>query len=192
MQVAVDLGNLGDFLTGIGTLVIAAAAVPALLGFRRARRAEAAERLNGIFREFYIEERLQPSRLMLEYGFATLAPLLERRITNRSQPASHDEQKQLEQIDTLLKYLEFILHLQSKGLLKQRDRMVVLNYWFELLRAPERAALRRYVDFFGWYRLAYQLNTGQRRDPQESRHAALRHHLNDHGWLRLIDAFSLW
>src|SRR3954452_8696019 len=160
---AADLGSWGEFLTGIGTLALVAAAIPAVLGIRRARRAEAASWLDGIFREFYVGDRFKRGRLLLEYDFESVAPLLERRITDRSLPVSAAGREDLEHIDALLKYFEFILHLQKQRLLTKRDPLVVLNYWLELLQKPDRAPLRRYADFFGWYRLAEFLNTGQAR-----------------------------
>jgi hypothetical protein len=187
----VNTGDLGDLLTGIGTLVVAAAAVPALAGIRRARRAEAAQRLEQIFREFYAEDRLKECRLMLEYKFDEIAPLLVRRMVDRSAEVPDEDQKKLEQIDTLLKYLEFILHLEAKGLLKKRDRAVLLDYWFDLLRKPNKAPLRRYVDFFGWYRLAGLLNARQPRGTGRGLRDWARRTLSERGSLRLANLLHL-
>lgn len=165
MPSAADLGQWGDLLTGLATFALFFAAIPAVLGLRRARRAEAATWLDGIFREFYVGERFRRARALIEYDFETISPLFERRITDRRLPVSSERQDDLEQVDTLLKYFEFVLHLREQKLLGKRDPRVVLNYWFDLLRSPERASLRRYVDFFGWHRLADVLNDGQPRVP---------------------------
>jgi hypothetical protein len=157
-------GDIGPLLSGIGTLIVAEAAVPAVAGIRRARRLEAARWIDGLFRDLYLDGNYGGIRARIEYRFADLGPLLERRITNRELAVTEEETQLLGEVDKLLKHLEFALFLERNSLLRRSDRDALLGYWFEVLREPERSAIRRYADHFSWTRLAAELNRGQPRN----------------------------
>src|SRR4051794_22490734 len=70
---AVSAGDVGQVLAGIGTVVLAIAAIPAVLGIRRARRVEAARWTEGLFRDLYLSERFARRLLAQQKGFGLYA-----------------------------------------------------------------------------------------------------------------------
>jgi hypothetical protein len=95
----------------------------------------------------------------MEYRYDTeLGPLLERRVTDSHVPATADEQALLEQLDMLLNYFEHVIYLENERHLTKRYRQAVFEYWFELMQAPDRAAIRRYAAWFRFERVAYALD----------------------------------
>jgi hypothetical protein len=76
------------------------AGVWTLFNYRRAQRAEAARWLQGVFRDFYLDDRFRDIKLVMEYHHVDrLGPLLERRVTDAHVPVSDDDQVLLEQLD---------------------------------------------------------------------------------------------
>ncbi len=66
---------LGNMLLGCGAI---AAGFWALYNYHQSRRATAAQWLQGVFRDFYLEDRFAATRTTLEYDYETDAgPLLE-------------------------------------------------------------------------------------------------------------------
>jgi hypothetical protein len=122
----------GPFTAGVWTV----------FNYRRGQRAEAARWLQGVFRDFYLEDRFRDIKLVMEYGYdSQLGPLLERRVTDSHVPATADEQALLEQLDMLLNYFEHVIYLEQERHLTTQDRQAVFEYWFELMQAPDRAAI---------------------------------------------------
>jgi gamma-glutamylcyclotransferase (GGCT)/AIG2-like uncharacterized protein YtfP len=145
----------GTVLLGLGAIT---AGAWTLFNYRRSRRAEAAHWLQGVFRDFYLEDRFRKIKLLMEYEYPEkLAPLLERRVTDRHVPVTAEETALLDQLDMLLNYFEHVIYLEREGHFKQRDRQAVFEYWFDLMGADERAAIRRYAAWFGFERVALAL-----------------------------------
>ena len=69
-----------------------------------------------------------------------------------------DDQVLLEQLDMLLNYFEHVIYLEQERHLTKQDRQAVFEYWFDLMQAPDRAAIRRYASWFGFERVAYALD----------------------------------
>ncbi len=150
-----DWSALGTMLLGLGAIF---AGLWALFNYHKNRRAEAAQWLQAVFRDFYLGYRFQHIKLMMEYEYTEkLAPLLERRLTDRAVPVTAAERKLLDQLDMLLNYFEYVIYLEREGHFKRRDRQAVFEYWFDLLAADERAAARRYVASFGFERVTSAL-----------------------------------
>lgn len=155
---AQDWYALGQMLLGVGAIF---AGMWALYNYHRTRRYEAARWLQGVFKDFYLSERFKDVRELLEYNYPERAgPLLERRITDRHVPITTDEMHLLQDVDNLLNYFEHVLYLENEGHLSQKDRQAVFEYWFDVMSAPERASLRRYVSRFGFERVAKALSAG--------------------------------
>src|SRR5205814_2889672 len=70
-----------------------------------------------------------------------------------------------------------VLYLEQEGHLSRKDRQAVFEYWFDIMAAPERAGLRRYVARFGFERVAEALS------------AEATHHVAVYGSLR--EGFAL-
>ncbi|MBA2725515.1 MAG: gamma-glutamylcyclotransferase [Actinobacteria bacterium] len=152
---AEEWSALGDVLLGIGAV---AAGVWTLINYRRTRRAEAAHWLQGVFRDFYLDDRFREIKLEMEYHYGDrLGPLLERRVTDAHVPVSADDKALLEQLDVLLNYFEHVIYLERERHLTTQDRQAVFEYWFDLMEAPDRAAIRRYAAWFGFERVALAL-----------------------------------
>lgn len=152
---AEEWNAFGNVLLGVGAV---SAGVWTLLHYRRGRRAEAARWLQGVFRDFYLDDRFRDIKLEMEYHYSErLGPLLERRVTDAHVPVTADDQALLEQLDTLLNYFEHVIYLEREGHLTTGDRKAVFEYWFDLMEAPDRAAIRRYAAWFGFEHVALAL-----------------------------------
>jgi gamma-glutamylcyclotransferase (GGCT)/AIG2-like uncharacterized protein YtfP len=142
----------GQAVLAVGAIVAAGWAV---FTYRRAKRAEAARWLQSLFRDFYTDPTIVSAREILEYDFEKdTAQLLEWRVTDRDVPLDDGEREKLRQIDLVLNYFEQLLYLESQKLIARHDREVFFQYWFELMREPGRAALRRYLAQCGYERCA--------------------------------------
>jgi gamma-glutamylcyclotransferase (GGCT)/AIG2-like uncharacterized protein YtfP len=147
---------LGSMLLGVGAVL---GGFWALYNYHRTRRYEAARWLQGVFKDFYLSERFKEVRELLEYGYPErTGPLLERRITDRHVPITTEEMRLLGELDNLLNYFEHVLYLEQERHISLKDRQAVFEYWFDIMGAPERASLRRYVARFGFERLAKALS----------------------------------
>jgi len=129
---------LANGVLAVGALVTGALG---LYTYRKGKRVEAARWLHGMFKDFYLGEGFQEIRRIVEYEYSEpVAPLLERRLANRSIPCSREEQQLLAGLDTLLNYFEQVLYLEGEGHLSRRDRDALFDYWFDILDSDERAA----------------------------------------------------
>ena len=63
----------------------------------------------------------------------------------------------MREFDTLLNFFEHIMYLESQRHLRRRDREAMFNYWIQLLRAPDYAAVRKYLARFDYERLAAEV-----------------------------------
>jgi gamma-glutamylcyclotransferase (GGCT)/AIG2-like uncharacterized protein YtfP len=148
----------GQVILAVGAIIAAGWAV---FTYRRAKRAEAARWLQGLFRDFYTDPMIVGAREVLEYDFEKeAAQLLERRVTDRDVPLSAEDRETLRQVDLVLNYFEQLLYLESQKLIARHDREVFFQYWFELMREPDRAALRRYLACCGYERCAEWIEAG--------------------------------
>lgn len=134
----------------------------AVFTYRRAKRAEAARWLQGLFRDFYTDTEMVKAREILEYDFEEQAAhILELRVTDRHVALDEGDRSILRKADLVLNFFEQLLYLESQGHLAQHDREVFFQYWFELMKKPSRAALRRYLARCGYERCAQWVGTGQ-------------------------------
>jgi gamma-glutamylcyclotransferase (GGCT)/AIG2-like uncharacterized protein YtfP len=130
----------------------------ALFTYRSAKRFEAARWIEGLFREFYLDPRFRMLKQVIQYDFeAQLAPLLERRLTNRDILTRGDERKVLEDVDILLNYFEQLLYLEENGQVKRQDREAFFDYWFELMKGDQHGSLRRYSAVWNYEKIAKEL-----------------------------------
>lgn len=157
---------IANMLLAVGAILTGLLAVRT---YRKTKRDEAARWLQGMFQDFYLSGQFGDVRRLLEYDYETAAaPLLERRLTNRDIPSTPEEYRVLEELDTLLNYFEQVLYLQDEDHLSASDVEALFDYWFGIMRAPNRAALRRYADCFGWERLARELYAKPREQAERS------------------------
>jgi hypothetical protein len=157
---AAEWSALGTVLVGLGAVLGAIVGGGwTLFSYCRERRAEAARWRRDVFRDFYLNDRFQEIKLATEYEYTEkLGPLLEQRIVSPDVRVQPKEMRLLEQLDMFLNYFEFVLHLESEGHLEQRDQQAVFKYWFNLMAKEERTAIRRYVEHFGFDRVATTLS----------------------------------
>jgi hypothetical protein len=151
----------GTVLVGLGAVIGAiAGGIWTLLGRRKDRRAEAARWRRDVFRDFYLNDRFREIKLVMEYEYSErLARLLEQRVSDPDVRVLREEMSLLEQLDMFLNYFEFVLHLESEGHLERRDQQAVFEYWFELMAAEERTAVREYASHFGFERVDSALSS---------------------------------
>jgi gamma-glutamylcyclotransferase (GGCT)/AIG2-like uncharacterized protein YtfP len=142
---------LADMILAIG---LVAGGLWAIFTFWKAQRIESARWLHSILQDFYISEKFNTIRDKVEYEYdAVVAPLLERRLFNSEIEPSKVEVEILRELDTLLNYFENLIHLEHKGAISKKDRLVLFQYWFELICEPDKGALRRYLANYGWERV---------------------------------------
>jgi hypothetical protein len=123
----------------------------ALRTYRSGRKAAAAQWRQDLVREFYTTGALEDGCKLLEYDFEErLAPILELRVLDRSAGLRSAQREDLRQVDVVLNYFESLLYLESERHLKDNDRAVFFQYWFDLMDSPDRGVLRRYLARCGY------------------------------------------
>ena len=154
---ALEWAAVGQILLGFGAVT---AGIWAVFNYRKNRRALAARWLQDVFRDFYLEDKFENIRHVMEYNFdSVMGPLLERRVTDRHISPTSTELGLLKELDDLLNYFEFVLYLEQQKHIKKVDRLALFEYWFEIMSAHERASIRRYSAFFGFERVTEALVT---------------------------------
>jgi gamma-glutamylcyclotransferase (GGCT)/AIG2-like uncharacterized protein YtfP len=157
---AADWQAVGEMLLGVGAI---STGLWSIFNYRRTRQYGAAAWLQGVYKDFYLADTFAPIRQVLEYHYAeTAGPLLSRRILDRQIPPTGSEEVLLRELDTLLNYFEYVLYLEDKHQLSKKDRLAVFEYWFDLLKEPECASLRRYAVRFRFERVVSALGAHKR------------------------------
>lgn len=155
-----------DWISAVAELIFALGAVGGgiwgVYTYRKSKRTEAAEWINELFRDFYLNDRFEEIRRGLEYHYdEDIQNLIEGRLTERDRnmkPLDDEDIELLAQIDDLLNYFEHISYLEQEGHIKTEDKEVMFEYWFRLLDQPKFAAIRRYVSKFGFDRITDSLD----------------------------------
>lgn len=158
-----DIEDLAYFVGVVGAIITA---VRALVLYERSKRQTTAKWLHELFRDFYLTDEFLRIREEIEYKCdQVLAPLVEKRITDRHVPLTEEEIDLLSSLDNLLNYLEFLLYLESKKQLPAQDRKALFSYWFSVLSASNNSSIRRYIQRFEFRRLADLLQANSAREP---------------------------
>jgi gamma-glutamylcyclotransferase (GGCT)/AIG2-like uncharacterized protein YtfP len=161
------MGAMASVTLAIGAVITARRAVRL---YKDSKRTEAAHWLQGMFNQFYLSDEFRSARFLLEYEYKdSVAPLLERRLTDRDVPRTQRQAEILNELDRLLNYFEWILYLEHNQHLAQEDRLALFRYWFELMKHPDMGALRRYCATWDWERLSQEINIWQGADADETR-----------------------
>lgn len=164
-----------DLLSALAELVLAIGAVGtgvwAVYTYRQSRRMKAAQWINDLFTSFYLNDHFEEMRKTVEYRYdEEMRPLIEARLTELDRgrvPLDDRDINLLVQIDDLLNYFEQLGYLEREGHIKARDRDGMFSYWFDVFDRPRFAAIRRYVDTFGFTEVAEHL------DPSEAEYLML-------------------
>ena len=123
--------------------------------YAQSQRALRGQWLNSIFADFYCKYSFTAVRAKFEHDYdGSLRPLIQQRVTNRDLPIDGAQTALLLELDNLLNYFENILYLEENGLLRKAERLALFEYWFSLLRADNHGEIRRYINRFGWVRVA--------------------------------------
>lgn len=155
-----------DWISAIAELIFALGIVGGglwgLYTYQKSRRMDAAEWINDLFRDFYLNDRFEEIRRGMEYDYdEEIRPLIEGRLTERDRQIKtldEDDIELLAEVDDLLNYFEHIAYLEQEGHIKTRDKEAMFEYWFDLLNQKKFAAIRRYVSKFGFERVADSLD----------------------------------
>jgi hypothetical protein len=125
-----------DEWTAFGTVLLGAGAVIgglwAIFNYMKNRRNNAANWLNTLFSEFYIEGKFDSAKELLEYNYMDICDLIERRLTNRDIEITKNYVAILRSIDMFLNFLEYILYLENEKHITLNDRQMLFEYWFSL------------------------------------------------------------
>lgn len=150
--------SLGSMITAIALIIGGAWAI---WSYHESKSRDSAEWLHRLFTGFFVDAGAKSFRMVMEYDYHDrLLPLVERSLINELASYTPDEQRVLSELDTILNYLEFVIHLEKRGSLKRRDREAMFGFWFQELKRPDRAALRYYFHRFGFEGLAGETCTG--------------------------------
>lgn len=126
--------------------------------YSRSQRALRGQWLNNLFIDFYVKDTFAEIRTEFEYNYdVKLKGLVQQRLTERHIALTDVQIKLLRQLDALLNYFENLLYLQDSGLLTNSDRMALFQYWFDLLKVENRGEIRRYINLYGWERVAREV-----------------------------------
>ena len=155
-----------NWISAVAELIFALGAVGGgvwgVYTYRKSKRTEAAEWINELFRDFYLNDQFEEIRRGLEYHYdEEIQQLIEGRLTERDRnikPLDKEDIELLAQIDDLLNYFEHISYLEQEGHIKTEDKEAMFEYWFRLLDQPKFAAIRRYVSKFGFNRISDSLD----------------------------------
>ncbi|WP_088346381.1 MULTISPECIES: gamma-glutamylcyclotransferase family protein [Rhodomicrobium] len=130
----------------------------ALWLYTRQKRLERAKWQRQLFKDVYLNAKSSDARNQLEYFFTEkMAPVLQKRLTNKEITLRDTEVTTLVQLDNFLNIFEHTLYLKEQGFLSDSDLDALFYYWFDVMRSPERGLLRRYLMDFGFKKITKHL-----------------------------------
>lgn len=140
-------------------LVLLVTAGWAAYTYSKSRRSERARWLHDVFTDVYFSDRFQTVKNVLEYRYDDdFAELLERRMNDRHVPITVEQEAVLDQLDNFLNYIEHVLGLEQRGLMSRRERLVIFDYWPNIIQIADRfSALRRYIAMSGYELISAEL-----------------------------------
>jgi hypothetical protein len=155
---APDWYALGQMLVGIAAF---GGSIWAVRLYSSSKRLEAAKWLDGIFRDFYVNESFADARWILaRRTFAKdVVPVLNRSIADPADLLDEEEAHLLHQVDRLLNFFEHLLYMESEGQLPLRAREAFFGYWFGLMRSAQYRPLQAYIHVYGYDYLDAFLNS---------------------------------
>jgi hypothetical protein len=151
---------LGQMLVGLAAV---GSAIWALRVYKASRGLEAAKWLDGIFRDFYVNESFADVRWLLARRtfIAKVVPILERSIDDPTDILNEEDARTLHRIDRLLNFFEHVLYMESEGHLPGRAREAFFGYWFELMKSEPYRPLKSYLQTYGYEYLANFLSLSE-------------------------------
>jgi hypothetical protein len=172
-QLAAVLGLMPGEWSAIGQMLVAVSlligGLLALHEYRRTRRQEAVRWLHEAFKDFYLGARFDDVRHVLEYDHPhPVGPLLERRIEDPTGSLTREEMQLLQDLDTLITYLEHVLYLEEEDQISSDDHETVFHYWFHVMSRPDRPDLLRYVRHFRWRLVTRELELARARHDEDA------------------------
>lgn len=155
---ATDWYALGQMLVGMAAV---GGSIWAVRLFVESRRLEAAKWLDGIFRDFYVNESFADVRWLLARRtfLNEVVPILDRSIQDPTDILNKKDAQTLHRIDRLLNFFEHVLYMESEGHLPAKAREAFFGYWFELMKSEPYLPLRSYLRRYGYEYLARFLST---------------------------------
>jgi hypothetical protein len=139
------LGSIKEMIVILGA---GAGSAWAIYQYSRSRQFEAAKWAHSLYNDFYNSERFKQVRLDFEYKYMrTVAPLLQKRVTDRDLALSDEEMWCLQSIDNFLNHFELLLTLVDRDQISRRDALDPFEYWFSLMNQDRCGSLRAYIGF---------------------------------------------
>src|ERR1700704_2964424 len=147
------LKDLGEFLTGVGTIVLCSTALLAFLGYRRQIKREKLRWLQQLYEKFYNQKRYKPVRQRIDFDdLDDLLPLL-RKTKDMIQRPSPEERNKIDEFTDYLNFFEWIAFLESVRQLRFKQLNVMFNYYLvRILEIDDRHSGRiiRYISDNGY------------------------------------------
>jgi hypothetical protein len=154
-----DWGAIGQFLSGIGTVVVAGAAILARRSYRHQISLERMKWLQQFYDNFYNSDRYKAVRQRIDFDdVETLFPLL-RKSDTAPQELRPQERDQLDQFTDYLNFFEWIGYLEKEGQVSFENVDVMFKYYLvRLLQVDANQQLRKYISDHGYEELNRLLN----------------------------------
>ncbi|MCG8315366.1 MAG: hypothetical protein MI976_19325 [Pseudomonadales bacterium] len=155
MPLDVLLNHVNEFTKIAVHIAAVFAGAWAIYTYKKSKRSDATKRIYDLYNSFYTNENYFWARDTFEHEYIeVVAPLVEKRVTDRHIKLMKDEIENLRKLDLMFNFFEHLIYLEEQHILDQSDREVFFEYWFDFFAYPERGGLRRYFAKCGYERLA--------------------------------------
>lgn len=149
-----DLGPLGQLLSGLGTLAVAALALWARQNYRRQVNLEQMRWLQQLYDSFYNSERYRAVRQAVDFDELDQTLDLLRRGDADPHQLSLPERTQLDQFTDYLNFFEWVAFLEKEGQLTFEQLDTMFKYYLiRLLQVDKNRQLRKYIQDKGYEQL---------------------------------------
>ena len=149
-----DLGPLGQLLSGLGTLAVAALALWARQNYRRQVNLEQMRWLQQLYDSFYNSDRYRAVRQAVDFDELDQTLELLRRGDADPHQLSLPERTQLDQFTDYLNFFEWVAFLEKEGQLTFEQLDTMFKYYLiRLLQVDKNRQLRKYIQDKGYEQL---------------------------------------
>jgi len=149
-----DFGPLGQFLSGLGTIVLALLALWARQNYRRQVSLEQMRWLQQLYDSFYNSERYKEVRQVIDYDELGQTMELLRRGDADPHQLSLPERAQLDQFTDYLNFFEWLAYLEEEKQLTFKQLDTMFGYYLaRLSQVDKNHQLRQYIRDNGYEQL---------------------------------------
>jgi hypothetical protein len=149
-----DLGPLGQLLSGVGTIVLAALGLWARRNYRRQVNLEQMRWLQQLYDSFYNSDRYKEVRQLIDFDELAQTMELLRRGDSNPHQLSLPERARVDQFTDYLNFFEWLAFLQEEKQLTFGQLDTMFGYYLtRLLEIDKSRQLRTYIQEKGYEQL---------------------------------------